>query len=153
LLWGRPQDLAFEQIVDGSPRRRHHVRLWQVNRPRDPRNTLWIGAATYDLRVGFSRYTGEIIHHIEPRVDAERDRLIEDLGGAGRLAGVDCVAGFRAAGRDRNGSGDDYETDGRLCVAVLRAPGSGSPPAPAPAAALQELRAAISRSWTRDRAS
>lgn len=153
LLWERPQDLAFEQSVGGSPRRRHHVRLWQANQPLDPRNTIWLGAATYDLRVGFSRYTGEIIHHIEPRVDAERDTLVEDLGGAGRLGRVDCLAGLRAAGRDRNGSGDDYETDGRLCIAVLRGPLSNPPPAPAPAEVLQELRAAISRSWSRERLS
>ncbi len=153
LLWERPQDLAFEQIVGGSPRRRHHVRLWQANQPLDPRNTMWLGAATYDLRVGFSRYTGEIIHHIEPRVDDERDTLVEDLGGAGRLARVDCLAGLRAAGRDRNGSGDDYETDGRLCVAVLSGPGSDPPPARPPAEVLHELRAAISRSWSRERVS
>ena len=32
VLWGRPQDLAFEQIVGGSPRQRHHVRLWRGGR-------------------------------------------------------------------------------------------------------------------------
>src|SRR6516165_2593293 len=48
VLWGRPQDLAFEQIVGGSPRQRHHVRLWRVNSPADPRETLWVGAAAYD---------------------------------------------------------------------------------------------------------
>ncbi len=142
LLWGRPQDLAFEQIVGGSPRRRHHVRLWQATRPLDPRSTVWLGAATYDLRVGFSSYTGEIIHHIEPRVDAERDRLMQDLGGAGLLARMDCIAGLRAPGRDRNGSGDDYETDGRLCVAVLRGGGSGPAPTPAPAEVLRSSNSA-----------
>lgn len=119
VLLGRPQDLAFEQIVDGSPRRRHHVRLWQATRPADPRETVWVGAATYDRSLGFSRYTGEVMHHIDPRVDAERDKLVADLRRASRLEGEDC-GGLRKPGRDFNGGGDPYETDGRLCVAVLR---------------------------------
>jgi hypothetical protein len=120
LLWGRPQDLAFEQIVGGSPRRRHHIRLWRATRPTDPRDTVWLGAATYDRSLGFSRYTGEVMHHIDPRVDAERDKLLADLRGAQRLKGSDCGPGLREPGRDWNGAGDPYETDGRLCVAVLR---------------------------------
>ena len=29
-VWGRPQDLAFEQPVGDSPRQRHHVRFWRM---------------------------------------------------------------------------------------------------------------------------
>ncbi len=118
LLWDRPQDLAFEQSVGGSPRRRHHVRLWQASRPREPKDTLWVGAATYDRSVGLSRYTGEVMHHIDPNVDAERDKLIDDLRGAGRLARLERLA-VRPPGRGRNGSGDPYATDGRLCSVTL----------------------------------
>ena len=32
---------------------------------------LWLGAATYDRGVGFSRTDGEITHHIDANVDAE----------------------------------------------------------------------------------
>jgi hypothetical protein len=119
VLFGRPQDLAYEQIVGGSPRRRHHVRFWQVNRPTDPRDTIWLGAASYDAKLGFSRYTGEVIHHIDTRVDGERERLLEDLRKAGRIADSGCGKGLGAAARGFNGAGDEYETDGRLCVAVL----------------------------------
>src|SRR5262249_58691314 len=67
VLWGRPQDLAFEQIVGGSPRQRHHVRLWRVNHPDDARETLWVGAASYDRSVGLAPYDGEGIHLLEHR--------------------------------------------------------------------------------------
>jgi LssY C-terminus len=140
VLWGRPQDLAFEQIVGGSPRRRHHVRLWRVNQPSDPRDTLWLGAASYDAKLGFSRYTGEVIHHIDTRVDGERDRLLADLNRGGRLARSGCGAGPVVAGRGRNGAGDAYETDGRLCVAVLGEPGTRRPLAPSLEGILAELR-------------
>jgi hypothetical protein len=143
VLWGRPQDLAFEQIVGGSPRQRHHVRLWCVNRPADPRETLWVGAASYDRSVGLSPYTGEVIHHIETRVDAERDKLVADLGRTGRLACIDRLDGWRAAGRGRNGSGDFYETDGSIRVAVLGAGSSETAGAPISAEILEVLRSAI----------
>jgi hypothetical protein len=122
---GRPQDLAFELQVGKSPRRRHHVRLWRVdNADRDER--LWIGAASYDLRVGLSHFTGEVMHHIDPDVDQERERLLSDLQRAGAIARISRLAKFRAAGTGRNGGGDRYVTDGGLGVAVLK-----DPPVPA----------------------
>ncbi|MCA1580547.1 MAG: LssY C-terminal domain-containing protein [Acidobacteria bacterium] len=93
-LWNRPQDLAFEKTVGGSPRRRHHARFWATAEPPDPSKTLWIGAATYDLNVGVSYRTGEVMHHIDEDVDAERARRLPDRrrhpdrhprGGAGAL--------------------------------------------------------------------
>jgi len=146
VLFGRPQDLAYEQIVGGSPRRRHHVRLWRANRPADPRDTLWVGAASYDAKLGFSRYTGEVIHHIDTRIDGERDRLLSDLDRGGLLARSECGAGPLAAGRGFNGSGDAWETDGRLCVAVLGEPGTSRPSGPSLEGTLAELRERASRS-------
>jgi LssY C-terminus len=146
-MWGRAQDLAFEQIVGGSPRRRHHVRLWRVNKPEDPRDTIWLGAATYDRALGFSRYTGEVVHHIETRVDAERDKLAADLRRGTKLGRVDCAETLGGNGRGFNGAGDAYETDGRLCVALPTAARRK------PSAIAQELREAISRSWSRESAS
>jgi hypothetical protein len=46
------------------------------------RHAFWLGAATFDTRVGFSHTTGQVTHHIGPDVDAERDRYRTD----GRLA-------------------------------------------------------------------
>ncbi len=31
-LFGRQQDFAYQQEVDGSPEKRHHVRLWRCPR-------------------------------------------------------------------------------------------------------------------------
>ena len=118
-LWNRPQDLAFEKTVGGSPRRRHHARLWRTASPIDPSATLWIGAATYDLNVGVSYRTGEVMHHIDENVDAERARLFSDLDGAGRLAGTTRVENYRASGKGQNGGGDDYRTDGAIFIGTI----------------------------------
>ena len=116
---GRRQDLAFERIVGGSPRRRHHVRFWRTADADGEGRAVWLGAASYDRSVGFSRYTGEVMHHIDPRVDAERETLFADLARAGALGRRSRIEGFRQAGRFRNGGGDPYETDGALAWGEL----------------------------------
>lgn len=125
LLFGRRQDLAFEQPVGDSPRQRHHVRYWQWSEQRDG-SPVWFGAATYDERVGLSYTTGEVTHHIGPDVDAERDRIAGELARAGCVQRVDWIDDFHAVREGRNGGGDPWRTDGRLAVVVLK------PCAPAP---------------------
>lgn len=78
-LFGRKEDLAFEQPVGDNPRQRHHVRFWQINGQEDSGRPVWIGSASYDERVGLSHTTGQITHHIAADIDQERDHLIADL--------------------------------------------------------------------------
>ena len=103
-LWGRVQDLAFEQPVGNSPKQRHHVRFWRSADVDANGEPLWLGAATYDTRVEISRTTGGITHRICPDVDRERDKLIRDTGTAGDLAagiGSRASPGTRRAQRRR----------------------------------------------------
>src|SRR5262245_32575909 len=51
-LWGRKEDLAFEQQVGPDPRKRHHVRFWQSEKVDADGRPLWMGSATYDQSVG-----------------------------------------------------------------------------------------------------
>ena len=118
-LFGRRQDFAFELPVGNSPRQRHHVRFWRWNQLSDGR-PVWIGSATFDERVGLSHATGQITHHIGPDVDAERDRIINELEKAGWALSVRWVDGFHQTLEGRNGGGDPWHTDGRLGVVDLR---------------------------------
>lgn len=118
-LWGRKQDLAFEQPVGNDARRRHHVRFWRSEKVDDQGKPLWLGAATFDTRVGFSHTTGEITHHISPDVDAERDKVVADLRQQSALAEVFWVDDFHSILTGKNGGGDPYRTDGRLEVGVM----------------------------------
>src|SRR6516164_5408121 len=126
-LFGRKQDLAFEQPVGDSPRQRHHVRFWRWDRLHDGKE-VWFGAITFDERVGLSHTTGQVTHHISPDLDTERDRLIAGLQQAGVTEKVFWLDGFQQL-RGKNGGGDPWHTDGRLEVATLAAP-SISPAAP-----------------------
>lgn len=117
-LFGRRQDLAFEEPVGDSPRKRHHVRYWHWDRLHDGRE-VWFGAATFDERVGFSDTTGQVTHHIGPDVDAERDRILSELKEASQMLDIYWMDHFHTELKGRNGGGDLWHTDGRLGVAVL----------------------------------
>jgi LssY C-terminus len=118
-LWGRKEDLAFEQPVGHDPERRHHVRFWRSAEADEMGRPLWIGAATYDVRVGFSHTTGQITHHIAADVDAERDKLMSDLRRAGQLSQDVWIEPFHQVLQGYNGGGDPYHTDGRLAVGII----------------------------------
>ena len=126
-LFGRKQDLAFEQPVGGSPRQRHHVRYWRWDK-QDEGRPVWFGSATFDERVGLSYTTGQVTHHIGPDVDAERDRIASELSRAGCSRGAEWIAGFHRVLDGRNGGGDPWRTDGRLAVVTLQPCGPGKPP-------------------------
>jgi hypothetical protein len=122
LLFGRKQDFAYQQEVNGTPGKRHHVRFW-----RCPENWLlpggsraeWLAAGTYDRSVGFSLFTLQITHKIAPDTDVERDHVITTLKAA-ETVHVHTIQGFSAGYHSRNGGGDTIETDGNLPVVDLR---------------------------------
>jgi hypothetical protein len=116
-LFGRKQDLAFEQPVGNSPRQRHHVRFWHSPQVND--RPLWFGAATFDRSVGLSHTTGEVTHHIGPDVDAERDRIAEQLESGNWVKEEYWEDHFHEELEGRNGGGDPWHTDGKLVVLVL----------------------------------
>lgn len=121
-LFGRKEDLAFEQPVGPDPRQRHHVRFWKSEKPDADGRPVWIGAVTFDERVGLSHTTGQITHHIGPDVDAERDRLFQGLEATGGLVEIHYVDDFHKVLEGRNGGGDPWRTDGRLAVGVICQP-------------------------------
>ena len=112
---GARQQLAFEQAEGGNPSKRHHVRFWRAATSDALGRPLWVGAATFDASVGFSRTTGQVTHHIAAEVDHERDKLVTDLHRGGGLA-FKWIEDFQPLHDGRNGGGDRFVTDGRLAV-------------------------------------
>ena len=120
-LWGRKEDLAFEQPVGNDPRQRHHVRFWKSEELDAQGRPAWMGAATYDVHVGLSRTTGQITHHIDGNVDAERDHLFENLRQTGELTEISAIDDFHKVREGVNGGGDKWHTDGKLLTGVISA--------------------------------
>jgi hypothetical protein len=116
---GKKEQLAFEKPDGNSADRRHHVRFWLALEKGTDGRPVWLGAVTYDRGVGFSRYTGQVTHHIGPDIDAERDLLMRDLTAAGMVEALFQISGVGPTLFGRNGGGDPYYTDGEIDVASL----------------------------------
>ncbi|WP_461170049.1 LssY C-terminal domain-containing protein [Arthrobacter sp. Z1-15] len=138
-LFGRQQDFAYQQEIDGNPRRRHHLRFW-----RCPPGWLlpggisvdWLAAAAYDRSVGLSFFTLQVTHRIGADIDAERDYVVSSLAESSPDLPVEVIRGFSTGYHSRNGGGDSFETDGDLPIvdvgrtpfrhgSPLLSPGSG----------------------------
>lgn len=118
-LFGRRQDIAFEQ-PGSSVRERDHVRFWKAPLPKSKnQRPLWIGGATKDIRVALSPRTHMPTHLIAPDVDTERDFLVEDLSATGWVVGVSHERGFGHAIQRDNGDGGRYYSDGTVAVLSL----------------------------------
>lgn len=129
-LWGRKEDLAFEQPVGNDPRQRHHVRFWKSAKLDGNSQPAWMGSASFDKHVGLSHTTGQITHHIAADVDVERDHLFQCLAQTGEVTDITSIDDFHPVREGRNGGGDAWYTDGRLATGVLSKslePGAASP--------------------------
>lgn len=78
-LFGRKQDIGFEEPIGNSPRQRHHVRFWKLNPDIAGDKMAWIGAATKDIGFGFANLTYQLSHKIDFNIDRERDYLFNNL--------------------------------------------------------------------------
>lgn len=122
-LFGRQQDAAYQQEVEGNPAKRHHVRFWRC--PEDwplPGGSRvdWLAAGTFDRAVGFSLFTLQVTHKIDAQTDVERDHIVATMRAADAAVRVDVLADFSSGYHSRNGGGDTIVTDGDLPVVDVR---------------------------------
>lgn len=110
-LFRRREDLAFEVEVGGSPKKRHHVRLWEA--PFRLRGEeVWEGAATFDngLRAA------HLDHRVDEYIDGERDFLVESLRDSGSLRLLRYLPGWDSAYlKNRCG----FISDGKVAMVLL----------------------------------
>ncbi|MCD1571433.1 LssY C-terminal domain-containing protein [Agromyces mediolanus] len=121
-LFGRMQDFAYQQEVEGNPAKRHHVRFWRTPEGwllPGGRRVDWLAAGTFDRAVGFSLFTLQITHKIDADTDVERDHIVRTVLDAGVPAAVDVIRDFSTGYHSRNGGGDTITTDGDLPVLAL----------------------------------
>ncbi|MCD4853338.1 LssY C-terminal domain-containing protein [Arthrobacter sp. AK01] len=122
-LFDRQQDFAYQQEVDNTPGKRHHVRFW-----RCPEGWLlpgghkvdWLAAGTYDRSVGFSLFTLQITHKIEQNTDVERDHIVSTVSAVEPAVTVQVIEDFSTGYHTRNGGGDSISTDGDLPIVDAR---------------------------------
>ncbi|MBZ5585264.1 MAG: LssY C-terminal domain-containing protein [Acidobacteriia bacterium] len=77
LLDGKPPDAVFEKM-NNTFARRHHLRIWR--RPATFQGQpVWAVAATHDIGISFSEQNRTFIHRIDPLIDRERAKVVNDL--------------------------------------------------------------------------
>jgi hypothetical protein len=110
---GSTAALVFQQTLN-TVAKRHHVRIW----PASFQGTqLWLGAATHDTAIALDSKRMTLKHRIDPFIDRERSTVVNDLSGAGCVAGVGLVE--RPQAIRHGGSGMPSVTDGNAAVLLL----------------------------------
>jgi hypothetical protein len=123
LLFDRTQDFAYQQDVDGTPGKRHHVRFWRCPpgwKLPGGYSADWLAAGTYDRSVGLSLFTLQVTHKIAPQTDAERDHILSTVTHTNPTVRVSMIRDFSSGYHARNGGGDSIETDGDLPIIDVR---------------------------------
>jgi hypothetical protein len=133
-LFGRQQDIGFQKAIDGSPRKRHHIRFWAMNmehgedtlgtsafwrnkdRPPLGQPALWVGAGTRDTGFSLTAFTLQVTHATDDDTNAERDFIVDELKRSGTIGDV---IWHRQGERLHTGRVNHYVTDGEVAAASL----------------------------------
>ena len=129
-LFGRKQDIGFQESIGNSPRKRHHIRFWATNTKKidDPLDIkfwkkkqkikheealVWVGAGSEDVGFGLTKLTYQLSHKVNPNIDLERKYILE------KLKKTKCVGkiNYYKPGMFKVGK---YVSDGRIAVAKLK---------------------------------
>lgn len=129
-LFGRKQDIGFQQPIGDSPRKRHHIRFWatntqNINNPLDIKfwkkkqkikhneALAWIGSGSEDIGFAFTKLTYQLSHKVNPNVDLERKYILTKLKEAKCIRKIN----YYKPGVFKVGK---YISDGRIAVAELK---------------------------------
>ena len=115
---GAPPRFVFEKVVN-SMARRDHIRIWQWGGAVGGRE-LWLVTATRDNGVRFSRAQRSFTHRVNPDVDAEREKVLNDLLAAGVVNGSSYLVRRAPAEPVMFNDGQSHvQSDWRLAVVEL----------------------------------
>jgi hypothetical protein len=116
LLDGKPPALAFEKNLNTIDKR-HHMRVWQIAEGWNG-ETVWTAAATHDIGIAISKKRP--IHKVDPDIDNERSKIVNDLLFTGCVYGLEFVDRARVPRVAYNATGDRLITDGQAAVVRLK---------------------------------
>lgn len=108
-------DLVFQKSWN-TLSKRHHVRIWQAGLA-DGRE-LWVGAGTHDVGFVFDRKAMTFTHQIDPQIDSERSKIVNDLTYAACTEHVHYLDRRDAIRRPTGRPG--VRSDGALAVVALQ---------------------------------
>ena len=118
LLEGKKPDVVFQK-QNNTFAQRHHMRIWMrpdlfAGKP------VWVAAATHDIGIDFSAQNRTFIHKIDPKIDQERAKVVNDLLMTEKVQGLALVDRPAVPTESMNATGDKLETDGAMAVVLFK---------------------------------
>lgn len=117
LLDEKKPDLVFQK-QNNTFAKRHHLRVWKRPETFDGQS-VWVVAATHDIDIEFSPESRTFIHKIDPQIDRERAKVVNDLLLTKMVKGLALVERPEVPQESYNATGDKLETDGSMAVLAL----------------------------------
>jgi len=117
LLDGNPPEMVFQK-QNNTFAQRHHLRIWR--RPGSFRGQpVWVCAATHDVGIDISTEDRTFIHKIDPQIDRERAKVVNDLLLTGTVKSIVMVDRPAVPRESANATGDKLLTDGQMAVVIF----------------------------------
>jgi hypothetical protein len=117
-LDGRPSDFAYQK-GNNTFAQRHHLRIFR--RPGAFNGKpIWVCSSTHDTGIDFSERDRTFIHKIDPEIDRERAKVVNDLLFTGMIRGIALVARPDIPPDATNATGDSLHTDGSMAVLLFK---------------------------------
>ncbi|MDP9055037.1 MAG: LssY C-terminal domain-containing protein [Acidobacteriota bacterium] len=118
LLDGRPPDLSYQK-GNNTFAQRHHLRIFRRPEMFDGK-PVWVCSATHDIAIDYSERDWTFIHRIDPDIDNERAKVVNDLLYTGAVRSIALVARPNIPQNATNATGDPLKTDGGMAVLLFR---------------------------------
>jgi hypothetical protein len=117
LLDGNAPDMVWQKL-NNTFSQRHHLRIWR-RQSTFRGQTVWLCAATHDVGIDVSPEEHTFIHKIDPQIDKERAKVVNDLLLTGQVRSLAIVDRPAVPKESANATGDKLITDGRMAVVIF----------------------------------
>jgi hypothetical protein len=117
LLEGRAPDMAYQK-GNNTFAQRHHLRIFRRPGTFDGK-PIWVCSSTHDIGIDFSNRDRTFIHKIDPQIDIERAKVVNDLLFTGMIRSLALVDRANIPRNATNATGDSLQTDGSMAVLLF----------------------------------
>jgi LssY C-terminus len=118
LLDGKAPDIAYQK-GNNTFAQRHHLRIFRRPGTFDGK-PIWVCSSTHDIGIDFSERDRTFIHKIDPQIDRERAKVVNDLLFTGMVRTIALVPRPGVPQTATNATGDRIETDGSMAVLLFQ---------------------------------
>jgi hypothetical protein len=118
VLDGQVPDMAYQK-GNNTFAQRHHLRIFRRPGTFDGK-PIWVCSSTHDIGIDFSERDRTFIHKIDPQIDQERAKVVNDLLFTGMIRSIALVDRPDIPRNATNATGDSLRTDGSMAVLLFQ---------------------------------